>query len=66
VGILIPAGDVDALTAALGAALERRWDEEAIERTSRRSWDDMGREIWRFIADLLPNTVESACRNPKS
>jgi teichuronic acid biosynthesis glycosyltransferase TuaC len=66
VGMLVAPGDVDALTSALAAVLERRWDEEAIERNSRRSWEDMGEDIWRLITPLLPKNVETACPKPRS
>jgi glycosyltransferase involved in cell wall biosynthesis len=65
VGKLVAPGDVDALTSALAVVLERRWDEEAIERNSRRSWEDMGEDIWRLITPLLPKNVETACPKPK-
>ncbi len=42
--ILVPPRDPAALSRAMGAALERTWDEAAIARHSVRSWDDVAAE----------------------
>jgi teichuronic acid biosynthesis glycosyltransferase TuaC len=45
-GILIPPADAGALTQALEAALDRRWDEDGITRTAGRSWDQAAAETY--------------------
>lgn len=43
-GLLVPARDEAALTAALEAALTRRWDSSLIASRCRRTWDDVAAE----------------------
>lgn len=43
-GILLPPADASALAAALGAALDRRWDHAALSRRHGRGWDEVAAE----------------------
>lgn len=45
-GILVPPKDSKRLEEALSEALDRKWDEEQVAATFRRSWDDWGREMY--------------------
>jgi len=48
-GMLVPAQDPAALAAALGAALEKRWDVDAVRRSAPGSWDESADALWQVI-----------------
>lgn len=52
-GILVPPARPQLLAAALGDALRRDWDERAISRRYRRTWDDMARETFDVCREVL-------------
>lgn len=59
-GILAPVGDIDALGAALDAALAKRWDEAALSSSCARSWNDVARETLAVCEDALRVSVRAA------
>lgn len=52
-GILVPVGDVDALTAALTDALRRRWDRQGIRRHILKNY------TWKIYARKMTELYES-------
>lgn len=44
-GILVPVGNIEALTNALTQALNSSWDEEAISKRVRRTWQQVALEV---------------------
>lgn len=52
-GILTPSRDTRKLTAALEAALERRWDTGRIAASSRRSWEKVADETFAVCERVL-------------
>ena len=52
-GLVVPAGDDRALAKALGIALHRKWDRDAVaEWGASRSWNATGRDVIAFFGDL--------------
>lgn len=61
-GMLVPAGDPDALAQALAAAVDRSWDPEALRATVRSlSWNQVGDRYW----DILQNVVREWRTQPR-
>ena len=57
-GTVVPAGDVAALTEALGAALGRPWDRAAIALWGQsRSWPQVAREVVDHFAAVIGEAV---------
>lgn len=62
-GLLVPAGDPDALARALAAAVDRTWDPDALRATVRSlSWDQVGDRYW----DILQNVVREWQTDPRA
>jgi teichuronic acid biosynthesis glycosyltransferase TuaC len=59
-GILIPPKDVTALVAALELALNRKWNNEAIAASIRRSWDDVAAETLQVCSSVLASIDEKS------
>jgi glycosyltransferase involved in cell wall biosynthesis len=45
-GVIVPVGRADALTDALNTALNSTWDEQAIAKRFRRSWQQVAQEVF--------------------
>lgn len=52
-GILVPPGDIAALTRALDAALHRPWDAVAISQAFRRTWTEAAQETFSICESVL-------------
>jgi glycosyltransferase involved in cell wall biosynthesis len=50
-GMLVPAQDPAALAAALGAALEKSWDVDAVRRSAPGSWEQSADALWRVLSE---------------
>ena len=56
-GFIVPPDDPAALGAALGRALDARWDREAIARWGgSRSWEQVAREVFEQFAQVAEET----------
>lgn len=56
-GVLFPAGSVDGLSAALDEALKAEWDENAIAKRFRRSWQQVAQEIFAICEASLEDML---------
>lgn len=63
-GILVPAGNSNALASGLIEALSRRWDEQRIAGTYSRNWSDMARETLDVCTQAVARYGTSA-REPE-
>ncbi len=52
-GVLIPPRDISALSAALAGSLSESWDEAAIARQHRRSWDNVAMQTFDICRSML-------------
>jgi glycosyltransferase involved in cell wall biosynthesis len=65
-GILVPPRDADRLTLALEIALERKWDQDRIASSARRSWEDVAREIYQLCSSLMPQQSRTSAQARKA
>jgi glycosyltransferase involved in cell wall biosynthesis len=62
-GLLIPVGDVEALTSAMDSALDSTWDEDLIAKRFRRSWKNVAQEVLAICEASLDDGQARCARN---
>jgi glycosyltransferase involved in cell wall biosynthesis len=63
-GILVPPGGIEALAAALTAALDRVWDPAEIAASHRRPWSAAAKETLELCLDQIGATVRHSPPRP--
>jgi glycosyltransferase involved in cell wall biosynthesis len=62
-GVMIPVGNVAALSIALDATLSSAWDEESIARRFRRSWQQVAQEVFAICEDVCTTAQAQSIPN---
>jgi len=60
-GILVPPGDVLALTQALNIALDTKWDSAAISHGCHRTWHEVAQETLSICEGVLASPRRTEC-----